>query len=523
MREHKSNMHLTQAKEEMQENFPYRNPAIYNDGRIFFPIVATGLTYIRRAEFLKDDMLEPQKAYFSLCLKPTISDVKVESSLREAGSAGMKVFIFNRNFILNVDNQYYKLIQQPDLKEWMAGIDMQDEPYYNQLIGGGKNYDNKYTLLEEYEILKQLEPSTLRPLILINLQGFASGERMPTDEEVKTFLEKHPEVSQICKLEERDDAQYSDECKYDVYLSAYQEYFKPSFFCYDLYPISEINTLVFQGIKDSLNGKDGDVKVFYNDFYNRLKQYHDIAEKYNRPFWTYLKSMCFLKAYEDKDNESKSDYNYSPPALEQYLRYAAFSALAYGAKGLLYWCYAPGPGDQDSVEHYFTALTNWRNEKTAVWHFARKINMEIQSFKDIFLNTQKCILDQIYNNMSPHQVSTISMSDSYYGITILGINRENPVTSNGTKTYITNIIVTRLIDTNIAGQSERTYLMVVNTSPLEYTSFNIFVNTQLVIERTPRRSGEEPTDRPLTPGVFLGRHLAPGGYRIFEILKEYPV
>lgn len=523
MREHKSNMHLTQAKEEMQENFPYRNPAIYNDGRIFFPIVATGLTYIRRAEFLKDDMLEPQKAFFSLCLKNSISTNLEKTSLENARAADMKVFMFNSD--LTLSESYYKnTIINTGLNIWLAGFTMQDEPSYNQLIGEQKFSDERGSLLDEYWRLKEMNPPEIRPLILINLQGFASGDRMPTDSQVEDYLQKHPEMSATCRKTTGGDSQtYSNECKYEVYLNTYQEYFKPSFFCYDLYPISEINTLVFQGIKDSLNGKDGDVKVFYNDFYNRLKQYHDIAEKYNRPFWTYLKSMCFLKAYQDKDDESKSDYNYSPPALEQYLRYAAFSALAYGAKGLLYWCYAPGQGDQDSVEHYFTALTNWRNEKTAVWHFARKINMEIQGFKDIFLNTQKCILDQIYNNMSPQQVSNINVSDTYYNISILSINKENPVENGKPKSYTTNIIVSRLIDTDVPGRSERTYLMVVNTSPLEYTSFNIFVNTQLVIERTPRRSGEEPTDRPLTPGVFLGRHLAPGGYRIFEILKEYPV
>lgn len=493
--------------EDQEENFLYFNPAVYADGTVYFPIVASGLTYQSTVIIETKDLIGPKEAGFSICLKNSVGTGKVDKSLENAAGANMKLFTFNIDLIKSDNNSYEEKVVKPGLQQWLAGIVMTDEPEYDMIIGIEPTSTGRETLQKEYRKFKSLSSDYTTPIILINLQGFSGGYRMPTDAQVLEFMEEMGEDFVYTDLQKCLIDSSGEECKYEVYLNAFQHFFKPSFYCYDLYPISEISRLVFEGIKNIVTNKEeGYINVFYNAFFEKLELYSTMVRRYKRPFWNYMKSMCFLK--QDKKN---NDYNFSPPVLEQYLRFAAFSTLAYGAKGLLYWTYAPGQGNDE--ERYLSALTNWRGGRTATWYFAQKINTEIQNFKDIFLNTSLYKVDQRYNGSIEKEHSSISVHDVNYNILIHTTNRKNPDSS----TYQTNLLVTRLRENDSVSANPKTYVMVVNTSPLEYTDFTIRVDYGKVIEKTPRRSTETPSNQPLVVSEVNQRFLPPGGYRIFEI------
>ena len=70
----------------------------------------------------------------------------------------------------------------------------------------------------------------------------------------------------------------------------------------------------------------------------------------------------------------KASWIECPPAKEEYLRFEAFSALGYGAQGIVYWTL--GQRKSSPHETYTTALINLKGEKTAAWYVAKKVNLE---------------------------------------------------------------------------------------------------------------------------------------------------
>lgn len=142
---------------------------------------------------------------------------------------------------------------------------------------------------------------------------------------------------------------------YSDYLNYFQKEFHPTIWSYDCYPISEVN---------------GQIKVNYNLFYSNLEYFRSISDMTHRPFWAYCQCM-----------EYKNTRLYRPKCTVPYLRFEAFSALAYGAQGIIYWAYAQQASKYDS---FLSAPINIEGEKTEEWHFVQKVNREISAFAQIF-------------------------------------------------------------------------------------------------------------------------------------------
>ena len=79
-----------------------------------------------------------------------------------------------------------------------------------------------------------------------------------------------------------------------------------------------------------------------------------------------------------------------PVATEEYLRFEAFSALAYGAQGIIYWTY--GQRKSNEVETYTSALVNMNGKITKSWYAAQKVNQEIKKYNDVFY---ECKVEQV--------------------------------------------------------------------------------------------------------------------------------
>lgn len=143
---------------------------------------------------------------------------------------------------------------------------------------------------------------------------------------------------------------------FPAYLQLIEEKFAPPVWSYDYYPVSI---------------KNRQISVDLTNFYYDLECFMEISQKTGRPFWAYCQSMAYKSSYVER-----------PAATEQYLRFEAFSALAYGAQGIVYWTY--GQRKSNTAETYFSALVNSDGKKSPAWYAAKKVNAEIKKYNDVF-------------------------------------------------------------------------------------------------------------------------------------------
>ncbi len=144
---------------------------------------------------------------------------------------------------------------------------------------------------------------------------------------------------------------------YQDFLNRFQSFFHPAVWSYDYYPITKIK---------------GKVKVNYHDFYESLEMFSKMSVLTQRPFWAYCQSMAFSYKGVEK-----------PVANLATLSFEAFSALGYGAKGIVYWTYCQRPSNDTE---FLSALKNLDGEKTPAWYDARQVNGEIKALNDVLLN-----------------------------------------------------------------------------------------------------------------------------------------
>lgn len=172
------------------------------------------------------------------------------------------------------------------------------------------------------------------------------------------------------------------------YLDTLQAKFAPGVWSYDVYPLKVLDN-------------NGILLVDYDRFYSDLEAFSDMSRKTNRPFWAYCQSVGFRQGRICK-----------PVPKEEYLRFEAFSALAYGAQGLIYWTYRQCR-DVPSVDfQYLDGPVNIYGDKTEVWFAAKKVNDEINRYNDVFLNAE---LENVAHTGKRLYQSTTRMPESGFG------------------------------------------------------------------------------------------------------------
>lgn len=160
-----------------------------------------------------------------------------------------------------------------------------------------------------------------------------------------------------------------------AYLEEVRSECNPSPWSYDFYPISE---------------KKGNTVVNYNGFYKALRAYSDMSKKSGVPFWAY----CMSSGH-------RINNNISPTPTEAYLRFEAFSALGYGAQGVVYWTYYQRSNVPSANLYYDSALVDHNRKKTKIWYYARNVNMEIKALSDVFLGCR--LIDCVHTGKNHYE------------------------------------------------------------------------------------------------------------------------
>lgn len=261
------------------------------------------------------------------------------------------------------------------------------------------------------------------------------------------------------------------ECKnFQTFLNEFQHIFKPAVWSYDTYPISV---------------KNGKLNINYGNFYEAFEIFSKLSKITQRPFWAYCQSM----SYKNKSIER-------PAATLSYLSFEAFSALGYGAKGIVYWTYSQRRSHGPSA--YLSALVDLNGKKTKAWYAARQVNGEIQALKDVFLNTQ--YVDTWHTGGDIPSVSKRFFGNHGCLKTISGGNK--------------GFQISLLESVNFS------YIVIVNKDVQKNQKINIsFLDNYAITLLTPTESGENYIIKEKNLSGTFKQTIAPGRYLILRYNK----
>ena len=213
---------------------------------------------------------------------------------------------------------------------------------------------------------------------------------------------------------------------YENYVETFIATVKPQVLSYDNYPFR-----IGQGLRPR--------------WLRNLEYMAGAASDAEIDLWVFIQSIGVPGTYRDP--------NYAD------IRWQVFTSLAYGARGIQYFCYWT-PGDS-SDESFTNGMVDKAGSKTGLYTYVKNINAEIRAFEEVFLNfdwkstlvyapvgfTAAAIKDTIdnltdaksehsriheYSSQYPMLIGTFKDGDDNDGFLITNyddsaINRDNPI------------------------------------------------------------------------------------------------
>ncbi len=378
-----------------------------------------------------------------------------------------------KNYTLEVSNQGFEPI-----KAWA----LKDEPHYDQIddITDGYNLHTIYDYIRNGEIArKKQDPSkSLRP-VQINLVGSGENKFMTgitvvvgpgmTDEEVK-------------------------ERKYQVYLNTFKKNFQPTLWSYDLYPITQRSCLMNGNCSPAGNCA---VSVDANtQFYRDLDTFSRLARETSGVFWAYAQSLEFIS----------SDGRLFPAATEPYLRFEVFSALAFGAQGIVYWTYQQRPNENG--ETYFAALVDRHLNRFPAWYAAQKVNAEVKVFSEVFVGSSLLEFAHIGTAVTGYPVHEGDFGPIRY-------ISASSVKVNDTYTAKVQVAGKGVLMTRLRTRGS-VFVIIVSHDVVYYQDISISFNPNASIMTVkPNEAGKLTYTKIRTDMSYIMK-LAPGGYLVFR-------
>lgn len=296
---------------------------------------------------------------------------------------------------------------------------------------------------------------------------------------------------------------------YPDYLHHYNQVFNPSILCYDYYPI------------DCVTNSQGEIislRVQWVTFYNTLATFAYEAKRTNKPFWAYC--LCY---------QHRTEGRIYPYPTEGMLRFYVFSALAYGAQGIIYWKYRIGdnetpalvdnnpnktkgealnekiesPNIVGSIEEqgstYLTfAPIDHNGNKTSIWYSIKKINSEVRRYNHIFY---QCDVRNTYRFQS-----TVAKEIWDQGV---GCIRK-------LKTEEFGVLISNIVNNG------NYYIVIVNSDPFNKQNIQIVFDTEsygvydVGIASGPQTSWDDSQSEE----QWVSRTLDEGGYLIIKYTRK---
>ena len=296
---------------------------------------------------------------------------------------------------------------------------------------------------------------------------------------------------------------------YREYVDAIDRLFKPEILSYDFYPF------IKYGGSSTLVVKSKDFFHYLSVFGNKIKQLNT-KDKKTVNFWAY----AMVTHHSCKNTATGSTIWEQPSPTLGMLRFAAFNALAYGAKGIAYWRmgYSTGYSNGNETLSYHDAPIvcgipeNGLPEpvlimKHPTWDYIKTVNSEIKQTKSVFEGTTviKCQHIPAFdstNNCTYEGVTQPSTDEPYKDI-----STEKP-----------GVVVSHLQKELSTGQMN--YLLIVNKDYSNPQKISLFFKSSkeeimyAITEGTPSKSVIENSDYKQYKAT-----LSEGGIIVFKWVK----
>lgn len=279
---------------------------------------------------------------------------------------------------------------------------------------------------------------------------------------------------------------YSD---YQAYLQGMKSRLAPSVWLTSMNPYMVVN---------------GQVSCNLGLLYGNLEAMRKVATA-DAPMWTNFHT-----------NSSVSSTVVRPVLTEEMVRLQVFSALAYGAKGLVGNMYCIQPSRPGVT--FLSALVNEEGERFPAWQSVRNVLHEVRKYTDVFLGTE---VMRSLNSLS-YDIRHTGKTQ-YSGTTMLGAAGNGCVHSiSGPDT---GVLVSHLGQKASSSGNYDTekyeYIVIVNHSFKEYQELQLQLYAYPSLEEltpVPVAAASELVSSTTYPKpiIKISRTLAPGGYLIFR-------
>lgn len=330
-----------------------------------------------------DDFLQFADCGFNVAMYPGPhhpEDVRgiMMATMQNALEAGVKVLVFDEALMaqsaINLEITEWMV---KTFRSWenLVGWNINDEPDIYS-IWPPKATDEPLKLKTAYERIAALDPNHMT---YFNLAA-ATGE------------------------------DWTGTMTYPEYLECIQRTIAPPVWSFDLYSII-----------GNFPPKVSTVNLYVRpEWYEYLEYFRRISARTERPFWSYCLSV---------EHFSINKYQWYYPLVEtSYLRFYAFSALAYGAKGLVFWTYCQ---PVNGAYIYGESPIDRAGNKTRVWENVKIVLNEIKILQDVFLQNNAIAINHIdlENQIFPKPIIRLSSTNGGVLVTFLGKShiQDNPV------------------------------------------------------------------------------------------------
>lgn len=275
----------------------------------------------------------------------------------------------------------------------------------------------------------------------------------------------------------------SDGLSYENYLKQLQRYLRPSVWVVDC----DIHNDYYQGL----------TVVRYREFFNTLATFEMMSRYTNRPFWVNVRCKAFSPAGSQ-----------IIPTLGK-MRFAAFSALGYGAKGIVYSSFR-----QQSESDGLAPLSPG-GIGTELWDDILEINSKIIRFERIFAGSQLMEVAHTQDIIPSSSVGFIPFDDGaiygsqsnppmYYSRLREPIGPLPNVTGTSRGVQVSHLCC----QPRDGEQDASDFLMIVNHDVESTQTINLELNPYYTLEKvTSAFMGQDITTEPLTSNHYT---LQPG-------------
>lgn len=440
-----------------------------------FPIIAWGGFSIEREkeirnnfgtdskefkDFLKKEIDHIKGMGFSVATRPLYDSYRfvrpslVNSGLSIIGSTpnSEKQLESIENFTLYLD-RFLSLNNIDEIVSWL----IVDEPNYKQL---SLCRDIKNVLIDR---IYSRKPMNFWINCLCDVPKDATNTVNPDDSEMPGYLMTYPE-----------------------YLGKVQEIFTPQVWSFDQYP---------------LRIKRGEI-VVQDSYFETLRYYMLMSKRTGRPFWAFCQCLTILCAKNGNTHGIAT-----PVPSYQYMRFEAFSSLAYGAQGIEYWSLIARKDTTEvgEIKPRFGAAPlddNGNIFDATIYNAIKELNSEIEKGSHIFL---KAVPEKVR-----HTGKAVWNDVEYY----------EPGESFGP---LHNLVSTNkgVIISWLKNGSDN-YLLIMNHDPSASQIITLYIDSRTTIWRIsltkePEMSVLHEGDITSAPqSVFYKRTLEAGGYLLLK-------